>query len=274
MVGDAAAGMAAQAFFDDAAGRKLDLPPALALALLADLRAEKRSRGLRRTADQLAADDYNRTNEIIRGALGLRDDQVAELLAARSDIFDRLFGEIERRRAEANAERRDEIAAYIPAAQTMLMREEQANAAHYVQGSLRDDDLERSEVAGADGGRSSLPAGDAGGTTSGRDSGLEDDQLLLNFAQQQAAMAKDRRAFASSEERIEKLEDVDRATLLLDYPYIRAAARRSGIAVPGDDPPSEPPIMATVVRDGEPRPAGAQPLSERERRSRYLKGLS
>ena len=189
---DAAAGMAAQAFFNEAAGRQLDLPMPLALALLTDMRAEHRSRGLRRTAEQIETVELNRTAKIIRTALGLDDNQVHELSEAWGDLFGRHFTNMERREAEADAQRLEEIRSFIPAAQALGMRDEQAAAAHWAQRKVIADDDD---------------AGTSGNTvfTDGselkRDGGDNDSSFrepLPDDEQKCADMTEDRAAFAAS----------------------------------------------------------------------------
>ena len=241
----------------------------LALALLADMRAEHRSRGLRRTAEHIETDELNRTAAIIRTALRLDGEQVHELFEAWSDLFGRHFTDMERRQAEADAQRLEEIRSFIPAARDLWVRDEQAAAAYRARREIvADDDADADDGAT----KGTTPSTDGSElTASGGGDPSPHGEPPPDVAQQHSGMARDLIAFAASSERIEQIEDLERATQLHASRFLRDDARRSGIAMPGDNPPAATPPWP-AAKPGHAAPSiDYQPRSDRERRAASLK---
>jgi len=263
---DAAAGMAACAFFEEAAGRPLDLPPSLALALLKDMQAEQRSRGVRRTADQIVFDDYNKTTRIIRKALGLDDDQLDELMQARRDIFEQRFEDLERLRAADAARREIEVQAYMPAARELREQAASAAAARPQPDPITDEEDDDQHEAEDNADIIDPGAGDVidpeANPSTPFDEGI--DSSVVN-----TTLAEDRLRFETSQVRFEKLEDYAQATLLEASRFHRYAAQKAGVSLPGDGP--------VAASNMSPRPMNSPagpPVSHRDRINALLKGKS
>lgn len=106
----------AKKFLQAIVGKKLEISPAFALALVSNYHAPEKSRGLRLTSERIDSDNVEKDLQFILDAVGLGEAHRARAASLWEQVYYPQIARFDQQRADERKARSDREAQYVPAA--------------------------------------------------------------------------------------------------------------------------------------------------------------